>query len=88
MYGELKSVVVVEKSSCAFVNFKTRTGAEAAALAASDGCVVNGLSVRLAWGRPRPKGPKGPEGPVTSQTNEQRLYPSQDPTAHGSVKHQ
>ncbi|KAJ2559921.1 Pre-mRNA-splicing factor slt11 [Coemansia sp. RSA 1822] len=89
MYGELKSVVVVEKSSCAFVNFKTRSSAEAAALAARDGCVVNGLSVRLAWGRPRPKGPNDPKGPVTSQsTDKHGLYPSQDPTAHGSAKHQ
>ncbi|KAJ2357949.1 Pre-mRNA-splicing factor slt11 [Coemansia erecta] len=89
MFGELKSVVVVPKNSCAFVNFKNRAGAEAAALAARDGCVVNGVPVRLAWGRPRPKGPASEESSGAgaagqSAATHRPLYPSQDPTAHGS----
>ncbi|KAJ1732776.1 Pre-mRNA-splicing factor slt11 [Coemansia biformis] len=56
-YGELKSVAIAPKGACAFVNFKTRAGAEAAAQAALGGCVVGGQALRVAWGKPRPKGP-------------------------------
>ncbi|KAJ1736883.1 Pre-mRNA-splicing factor slt11 [Coemansia sp. Benny D160-2] len=57
-YGELKSVAVVPKGNCAFVNFKSRAGAEAAAAAALGGCVIKEKPVRLAWAKPRPKGPE------------------------------
>ncbi|KAJ2768714.1 Pre-mRNA-splicing factor slt11 [Coemansia nantahalensis] len=56
-YGELKSVSVASKGACAFVNFTTRAAAEAAAQAAQAGCVVAGQTLRVAWGKPRPKGP-------------------------------
>ncbi|KAJ1799572.1 Pre-mRNA-splicing factor slt11 [Coemansia sp. RSA 2399] len=64
-YGELKSVVVVPKGNCAFVNFTARASAEAAAKAALGGCVVNEKSVRLAWAKPKPK---GPESEVSKRT--------------------
>ncbi|KAJ1772446.1 Pre-mRNA-splicing factor slt11 [Coemansia sp. RSA 1813] len=57
-YGELKSVAVVPRGNCAFVNFTSRAGAEAAAKAALGGCVVKNKSVRLAWAKPKPKGPE------------------------------
>ncbi|KAJ2557260.1 Pre-mRNA-splicing factor slt11 [Coemansia sp. RSA 1933] len=57
-YGELKSVIVVPKGNCAFVNFAARASAEAAAKAALSGCVISDKSVRLAWAKPKPKGPE------------------------------
>ncbi|KAJ2808614.1 Pre-mRNA-splicing factor slt11 [Coemansia guatemalensis] len=103
-YGDLKSVVVVPKGNCAFVNFKTRADAEAAAQAALGGCVVKDKALRLAWGKPKPKGP-GSELAVKSQRGsssmsgvtpppppgaltDTTIYPSQDPTAQGACSKQ
>ncbi|KAI8321305.1 hypothetical protein GQ54DRAFT_187112 [Martensiomyces pterosporus] len=57
-YGELKSIVVVPKGNCAFINFKTRPAAEAAAQAVLGGCSIKGKALRIAWGKPKPKGPQ------------------------------
>ncbi|KAJ1659859.1 Pre-mRNA-splicing factor slt11 [Coemansia sp. RSA 25] len=57
-FGELKSVVVVPKGNCAFVNYKSRAGAEAAASAALGGCSIKDKSLKVSWGKPKPKGPK------------------------------
>ncbi|KAJ2781320.1 Pre-mRNA-splicing factor slt11 [Coemansia javaensis] len=62
-FGDLKSVALVPKNSCAFVNYKTRAAAEAAAQAARGGCVVGGHALRVGWGRARPKGPQELRGP-------------------------
>ncbi|KAJ2847820.1 Pre-mRNA-splicing factor slt11 [Coemansia brasiliensis] len=93
-FGELKSVIMVPKNSCAFINFKSRAGAETAAQAAQDtGCIVNGSPLKLTWGKSKPKGPASELAqkskntaavpPPGSQTSSD-LYPSQDPTAQGS----
>ncbi|ORX67070.1 Pre-mRNA-splicing factor RBM22 [Linderina pennispora] len=91
-YGEVKSVNVVPAKGCAFVNFKTRAGAEAAAQAVIGGCVIGGKSIRVAWGRARPKGPRadapkpttaGAPPPPPGSTRAM-AYPSQDPTAQGA----
>ncbi|KAJ2458261.1 Pre-mRNA-splicing factor slt11, partial [Coemansia sp. RSA 2337] len=57
-FGELKSVVVVPKGNCAFINYKNRAGAEAAALAALSGFTIKDKSLKVTWGKPKPKGPK------------------------------
>ncbi|KAJ2012719.1 Pre-mRNA-splicing factor slt11 [Coemansia sp. RSA 376] len=57
-FGELKSVVVVPKGNCAFINYKHRAGAEAAALAALSGFSIKDKSLKVTWGKPKPKGPK------------------------------
>ncbi|KAI9502166.1 Pre-mRNA-splicing factor slt11 [Coemansia spiralis] len=95
-HGELKSVVVVPKGNCAFINFKTRAGAEAAAKAALGGCMVKSKPLRLAWGKPKPKGPdselrrqasesSGARMPPGSLGSDTFAYPSQDPTAQGAI---
>ncbi|OMJ08610.1 Pre-mRNA-splicing factor RBM22 [Smittium culicis] len=56
-FGEIKSIVIVQKSKCGFINFKYRASAEAAADKSFGGCVINGKAVRMAWGKPKPKGP-------------------------------
>ncbi|OLY80262.1 Pre-mRNA-splicing factor RBM22 [Smittium mucronatum] len=56
-FGEIKSIIIVAKSKCGFINFKYRASAEAAADKSFGGCVINGKSVRMSWGKPKPKGP-------------------------------
>ncbi|PWA03135.1 hypothetical protein BB558_000706 [Smittium angustum] len=57
-FGELKSVAFKDTLKCAFINFSTRASAEAAADRSFGGCTIKGHLVRMAWGRPRPKGPQ------------------------------
>ncbi|KAH7340216.1 pre-mRNA-splicing factor SLT11 [Rhizoctonia solani] len=49
----VKSVVHVEKSRCAFINFKERKDAERAAEAWAGGVEVDGTKVNVKWGRSR-----------------------------------
>jgi pre-mRNA-splicing factor RBM22/SLT11 len=60
---QLKSVVHVEKTRCAFVNFKDRSVAETAAQAWANGLEVDGERIAVKWGRSRPKQPSNLVGP-------------------------
>ncbi|KAJ7063402.1 hypothetical protein C8F01DRAFT_1132880 [Mycena amicta] len=51
--SELKSIVHVAKTKCAFVNFKQRSIAEAAAYAWANGLEVDGEHITVRWGRGR-----------------------------------
>lgn len=102
VFGEIKSVIVVPRGDCAFVNFKTRANAEAAAEAALSGCAIKDKSLKIMWGKPKPKGPKSelqnntkspgdrkrvpPPPPGALDSSNAALYPSQDPTALGASK--
>ncbi|CCJ30563.1 unnamed protein product, partial [Pneumocystis jirovecii] len=56
-YGTIKSLVCSHRSRCAFVNFATRTSAEAAAKACGNGdIVIRQCPLKVQWGRPRPLG--------------------------------
>ena len=58
-YGQVKSVVVVHRSKCAFVNYATRSAAELAAQNIADrGLNIKNRTLRVAWGRARPQGPR------------------------------
>jgi len=46
----------VHHSHCAFVNFQTRAGAEAAAESCQGKAVISGCPLRIQWGRPKPLG--------------------------------
>ena len=62
-HGELKSVRCVHAKNCAFVTYVDRKGAETAAEALHGNLVVNGLKLRLMWGKPaKPKGDRGAPG--------------------------
>ncbi|KAF8077850.1 hypothetical protein FPV67DRAFT_1463221 [Lyophyllum atratum] len=61
---QIKSVVHVGKSRCAFVNFKERSVAETAAQAWANGLEVDGERVGVKWGRSR----AGTKSPTTPQT--------------------
>ena len=51
-YGTLKSVKVLSAKKCAFVTFADRAGAEAAAKQAGHEVHVEGLRLRVMWGKP------------------------------------
>ena len=52
----IKSITLVPASKCAFVNFRRREEAEAAALRCAVKVQIEGQDVRVAWGRSRPVG--------------------------------
>lgn len=56
-FGEIKSIVMVYRSKCAFVNFATRAGAEAAMAKLQGNLMIRQRPLRVAWGKPRPQGP-------------------------------
>lgn len=56
--AQIKSVVHVTKSRCAFVNWKDRPSAEIAAAAWSNGFEVDGQPVGVKWGRSKPTKPR------------------------------
>ncbi|KAL9117726.1 MAG: hypothetical protein Q9187_005735 [Circinaria calcarea] len=53
-FGTLRSVVCSHRAHCAFINYATRQGAEAAAEACQGKAVISGCPLRVQWGRPRP----------------------------------
>lgn len=55
-YGKIRSLVCSHMSHCAFINYATREGAEAAAEALKGRAVIAGCPLRVQWGRPRPIG--------------------------------
>jgi pre-mRNA-splicing factor RBM22/SLT11 len=55
-YGKLRSLVCSHMSHCAFINFSTREGAEAAAASLKGRAVIAGCPLRVQWGKPRPIG--------------------------------
>lgn len=53
-FGTLRSVICSHRSHCAFINYATREGAEAAAEACQGKAVIAGCPLRVQWGRPKP----------------------------------
>ena len=53
-FGTLRSVVCSHRAHCAFINYATREGAEAAAEGCQGRAVIAGCPLRVQWGRPRP----------------------------------
>jgi pre-mRNA-splicing factor RBM22/SLT11 len=72
-FGEIKSVVIIYKSKCAFVNFATRSGAELAVEKAYNNCNINDHVIRVQWGKPKAQGPKS-ESNDTSKTEQTPSY--------------
>ncbi|KAI9202164.1 Rbm22 protein [Polychytrium aggregatum] len=57
-FGEIKSVVVVKKSKCAFVNYATRASAELAIDRSYNNLSIKGHTIRVQWGRPKAHAPQ------------------------------
>ncbi|TKA82060.1 Pre-mRNA-splicing factor slt11 [Friedmanniomyces simplex] len=53
-FGPLRSLVCSHRSHCAFLNYMSREGAEAAAEACQGRAVVKGVPLRVQWGKPKP----------------------------------
>ncbi|KAK4902928.1 Pre-mRNA-splicing factor slt11 [Elasticomyces elasticus] len=53
-FGPLRSLVCSHRSHCAFLNFMSREGAEAAAAACQGRAVIKGVPLRVQWGKPKP----------------------------------
>ncbi|MCJ1331721.1 Pre-mRNA-splicing factor slt11 [Thelotrema lepadinum] len=53
-FGQLRSLICSHRSHCAFINYASRAGAEAAAHACQGRAVVKGVPLRVAWGKPKP----------------------------------
>ncbi|EKM82520.1 hypothetical protein AGABI1DRAFT_111127 [Agaricus bisporus var. burnettii JB137-S8] len=64
----LKSIVHVAKTKCAFVNFKDRGSAEHAAQAWANGVEIDGQIASVKWGRSRPKNPPSASSSSSSST--------------------
>jgi pre-mRNA-splicing factor RBM22/SLT11 len=53
-FGTLRSIVCSHRAHCAFINYATREGAEAAAEACQGKAVIAGCPLRVQWGKPKP----------------------------------
>jgi len=51
-FGEVKSIKIVPKVSCAFISYTTREAAEAAAEALFGKLNIKGVPIRILWGKP------------------------------------
>jgi len=52
-FGILRSIVCSHRSHCAFINYATREGAEAAAEHCQGKAVIQGCPLRVRWGKPK-----------------------------------
>jgi len=50
-YGEIRSLTVVPRQQCAFVQYTTRTAAEAAAEKSFNKLIINGQRLNIKWGK-------------------------------------
>ena len=53
-FGQIRSIVCSHRAHCAFVNYATREGAEAAAAHCQGKAVIQGCPLRVKWGKPKP----------------------------------
>ena len=50
-YGEIRSLTVVPRQQCAFVQYTTRAAAEAAAEKSFNKLILNGQRLNIKWGK-------------------------------------
>lgn len=53
-FGQIRSIVCSHRAHCAFINYATREGAEAAAAQCQGKAVIQGCPLRVRWGKPKP----------------------------------
>ncbi len=53
-FGQIRSIVCSHRAHCAFINYATREGAEAAATQCQGKAVIQGCPLRIKWGKPKP----------------------------------
>lgn len=84
----IRSITLVPSSHCAFVNFKTRADAEAAALRAAVKVHLDGREVRVAWGRAKPGKAAGGGGGSKSGGKDKKQQQQQQPHPSASASAQ
>eukprot|EP01130_Rhizamoeba_saxonica_P017763 TRINITY_DN868_c0_g1_i3.p1 TRINITY_DN868_c0_g1~~TRINITY_DN868_c0_g1_i3.p1 ORF type:complete len:392 (+),score=86.87 TRINITY_DN868_c0_g1_i3:37-1176(+) len=87
-YGQVRNVKILREKTCAFVDFVTRTSAEAAAEKLTRNFAINGVYLKLDWGRGSKKSqPNKIQAPAPKISNplEDSYYPSMDPNRLGSA---
>ena len=52
-FGALRSLICSHRSHCAFINYVTREGAEAAAEHCRGRAIIKGVPLRVTWGKPK-----------------------------------
>jgi pre-mRNA-splicing factor RBM22/SLT11 len=52
-FGQIRSIICSHRSHCAFINYATREGAEAAAHHCQGKAVIQGCPLRVRWGKPK-----------------------------------
>lgn len=50
-FGEIRTITVVQRQQCAFIQFATRQSAEVAAEKSFNKLIVNGRRLNVKWGR-------------------------------------
>ncbi|XP_065887037.1 pre-mRNA-splicing factor RBM22-like [Dysidea avara] len=98
-FGEIQSVTLVSKQNCAFVNFASRSAAEAAAEKSANKLTIRGQRLKVLWGKSmsafeksitvQPTQPQDyveaiPLPPGADNTGP-HFYPSQDPQRMGTT---
>ncbi|XP_074310885.1 zinc finger CCCH domain-containing protein 40-like [Silene latifolia] len=68
-HGEIESIRMVLQRACAFVTYTTRDAAEKAADELSNKLVINGLRLKLMWGRPQQPKPETDGAGVNQQAS-------------------
>ncbi|KIW88847.1 pre-mRNA-splicing factor slt11 [Cladophialophora bantiana CBS 173.52] len=53
-FGQIRSIVCSHRAHCAFINYATRDGAEAAAAHCQGRAAIQGCPLRVRWGKPKP----------------------------------
>ncbi|UYV66308.1 RBM22, partial [Cordylochernes scorpioides] len=71
-YGEIRSVTVVGRQQCAFVQFVSRAGAELAAEHCFNKLILNGRRLTIKWGKPQARLP-------TATRDEEGVYQPLEP---------
>ncbi|KAL0176430.1 hypothetical protein M9458_028760, partial [Cirrhinus mrigala] len=62
-YGEIRTITLVQRQQCAFIQFATRQGAELAAEKTFNKLIINGRRLAVKWGRSQAaKGKDGKDG--------------------------
>jgi len=92
VFGEIRSIRMAPKQSCAFVTFVKREVAEQAAKNTHKILKINGKNINVTWGRPQVSKEKeasaavaaGSAPPAAGNTY-RPYYPSMDPSAQGNA---
>jgi pre-mRNA-splicing factor RBM22/SLT11 len=100
VFGEIRSIKVVPKQSCAFVTFVKREDAEEAATKLYRNLELKGKRANVMWGRPQQTAQQaasaaivaggappaeGAPGAASSSSTYRPYYPSMDPSAQGNA---